>query len=73
MSSLPPSPAVVPWACPLCGQANLCAIEAARLTGQAPAECWCMQVEFDTSALTSLPVESRGLACICQRCATQQP
>ncbi|MBP7565525.1 MAG: cysteine-rich CWC family protein [Burkholderiaceae bacterium] len=55
--------------CPLCGQANGCAMETARITGGEPATCWCMTATIDPLSLDRLPDSSRGLACICARCA----
>ena len=57
--------------CPLCGEANRCAMEIERETGQAQPSCWCMAADFDTALLARLPAERRGLACICARCAAQ--
>lgn len=51
--------------CPLCGQANQCAI----MAGQAPESCWCMQAPVSPLALARLPEQARGKACICPRCA----
>ena len=59
-----------PQHCPLCGQANLCAMEAARLTGQPQGPCWCTQVDFTRAALARIPAQARRKACICQACAT---
>lgn len=51
--------------CPLCGQANECAIAAGR-----PADsCWCMTVSMDPEALASIPPEAQGKVCICARCS----
>jgi hypothetical protein len=58
-------------ACPLCGQANACAMEAERRTGIAQPPCWCLSAAFDARALERIPEASRGVACICERCATQ--
>ncbi|MDH4283086.1 MAG: cysteine-rich CWC family protein [Myxococcales bacterium] len=52
--------------CPLCGQANECAIAA----GRDAESCWCMNVIIDTAALASIPPEARGKVCICVRCAS---
>jgi hypothetical protein len=60
-----------PTYCPLCGQANQCAMEVERASGQKQPPCWCTQVDFNRELLESLPAESRGLACICRACATQ--
>jgi hypothetical protein len=59
--------------CPLCGEQNRCAMEIERETGQSQPPCWCMQVDFSKAPLTNLPESMRGLACICQRCATGTP
>lgn len=58
--------------CPVCGAVNLCAMELARETGNAPGECWCMQADFSASLLAQVPEAARGLACICARCAAGQ-
>ncbi len=60
-----------PEHCPLCGQANLCAMEAERLTGVQQGPCWCTRVDFNRAALQHIPTAARGKACICQACATQ--
>ncbi|MGB5222925.1 MAG: cysteine-rich CWC family protein [Polyangiales bacterium] len=52
--------------CPLCGDANECAIAA----GRAPESCWCMTASMDPAALQSIPVEAQGKVCICARCAS---
>ncbi|RST55925.1 cysteine-rich CWC family protein [Variovorax sp. MHTC-1] len=59
-----------PSRCPLCGEANRCAMEIERETGRAQPPCWCMQADFDRAVLARVPAEMRGLACICARCAT---
>ncbi|CAN7668963.1 cysteine-rich CWC family protein [Variovorax sp. LjRoot290] len=59
-----------PSRCPLCGEANRCAMEIERETGQVQPPCWCMQTDFDRAVLARVPAEMRGLACICARCAT---
>lgn len=55
--------------CPVCGEANRCAIELERETGQPQGPCWCMQAGVSPEALARVPAEARGLACICARCA----
>jgi hypothetical protein len=57
--------------CPLCGEANRCAIELERETGQPQGPCWCMRTPIAPKALARIPAEARGLACICARCATR--
>ena len=64
-----PAPTVDATRCPLCGQANVCAMEAERATGQPQPDCWCTQVVFDDALLDSLPAQALGLACICSACA----
>lgn len=67
----PQSPATPdPGRCPLCGQANLCAMEVERATGQPQPPCWCTQVDFNRAALDRIPQEARRKACICRACAT---
>jgi hypothetical protein len=51
--------------CPLCGEANGCAIAAQR---QAP--CWCVDASFD-AALRARAARAEGPPrCICARCAS---
>ena len=52
--------------CPLCGGPNACALAAGAT---ADVVCWCAQEHFPPSLLQRLPVETRGRACICRRCA----
>jgi hypothetical protein len=59
--------------CPLCGQANRCALEVQRATGQEQPPCWCMQVDFGADLLARVPAEARRLACICPACARGTP
>ena len=56
--------------CPLCGEANRCAIERERETGEPQGPCWCMRTPIAAEALARIPAEARGLACICAHCAT---
>ncbi len=62
-------PPVDPTRCPLCGQANACAMEVERATGQKQAPCWCTQVDFSAELLARVPEDARRKACICARCA----
>ena len=55
--------------CPICGEANRCAVELARDSGNAQASCWCMQADFSAALLSKAPDAARGTACICARCA----
>jgi hypothetical protein len=53
--------------CPLCGEANHCAMVSA-VNAEPP--CWCTQASFTEELLASFPRGARGKVCICQRCAT---
>ncbi len=55
--------------CPLCGQANRCAVEIERETGVAQAPCWCLSARFTDALRQCVPAEARGVACICAHCA----
>ncbi len=57
--------------CPLCGKANLCAMELEKATGIAQPACWCTGLKMDAELLAQIPAASRNLACICQACATR--
>ncbi|MDZ7921868.1 cysteine-rich CWC family protein [Rhodoferax sp.] len=63
-----PSP-TAPEVCPLCGQANQCAMELERATGQKQPPCWCTQATFSAELLANVPAADRGKACICAACA----
>ena len=63
--AMPSNTPLNPSLCPLCGQANQCAITA----GLPPESCWCMQTPVSKDALALLPPEARGKACICPVCA----
>jgi hypothetical protein len=67
-AATPPSPEV----CPLCGQANQCAMEKERMTGQKQGPCWCTQASFSAELLSRLPDDAVNRACICARCASGQ-
>ena len=67
MDTAHPSPD--PSRCPLCGQANQCAMEVQKATGQPQPPCWCTQVDFSEALLARIPPESRRLACVCAACA----
>ena len=60
---------VAPSRCPLCGAANICAMEVARETGVAQPPCWCMSATFTAALIDSVPAPARGKACICAACA----
>lgn len=70
------SPVVVEESrCPLCQQANRCAMVQAQREGRdPPADCWCVHVTFGVELLARVPEQARRQACICHVCATaQQP
>jgi hypothetical protein len=60
---------IIPALCPLCGQANRCATEAERRTGEKQPPCWCTQVDFSAALLDRVPADARARACICRACA----
>lgn len=64
-----PATPIDPARCPLCGQANRCALELERAAGAAPSPCWCTQVAFDARLLARVPAPARRLACVCRACA----
>ena len=66
---MPHLPPVCPTLCPLCGQPNTCAMEAAKRTGQPQPPCWCTRVSFAPEVLARVPPQAQGLACICPACA----
>ncbi len=66
---MPASPALDTTRCPLCGNANRCAIEIERESGQPQPPCWCLTATFTDALRERVPAEARGLACICARCA----
>ena len=55
--------------CPLCGQANECAMERERATGVPQGPCWCTQADFTAELLARVPEAARDRACLCARCA----
>ena len=56
--------------CPLCKQPNQCAMEQARLSGQALTHpCWCTSARFSAELLASVPAAAQRLSCICAACA----
>ncbi len=48
-----------PAHCPLCGQANRCAMEIERATGQKQDACWCTGVSFSAELLARVPAASQ--------------
>ncbi len=55
---------VDPARCPLCGAGNKCGVVAGAGT------CWCFALPVARDMLEQVPVSARGLACVCQACAT---
>lgn len=53
-------------ACPLCGGPNDCTPAGC---GRFDVACWCAQARFPAAVLERVPVEQRGIACVCRRCA----
>lgn len=66
---LPVNPAL----CPLCGQANQCAMEQECASGQKQPPCWCTQVDFSADLLARIPASARAQACVCATCAQASP
>ena len=54
-----------PTRCPLCGDANECAVAA----GRSAETCWCMTVTMDPDTLLAIPEAAQGKVCICPKCA----
>jgi hypothetical protein len=52
--------------CPLCGNANQCALATAS---EAAAPCWCFSTSVSKAALARLPAEQIDKACLCPNCA----
>ncbi len=57
--------------CPLCGQANQCAMDIEKTTGIAQGPCWCVGMDFSADLLAKVPVAAQNQACICANCARQ--
>ncbi|MEJ0035834.1 MAG: cysteine-rich CWC family protein [Gammaproteobacteria bacterium] len=53
-----------PHRCPLCGEANLCAV------ASGVGNCWCFSLEIPDEVLERIPEEARQRACVCQPCAS---
>lgn len=60
-----PPDAVDPSRCPLCGDENDCGMVKGKAT------CWCYSVTILPEVLDRVPVEARGIACVCRACASQ--
>jgi hypothetical protein len=69
---MPPTSPRDATACPLCGQANRCALEVERETGVPQESCWCTRLDFTDELLAQVPAEAKDLACICAACAARQ-
>ena len=54
-----------PSLCPLCAKANDCAMVNGGKT------CWCFAAPIMREAIERVPVEQRGVACICQNCGRE--
>ena len=63
------APPVSAGNCPLCGQNNLCAVEARRATGEPQPPCWCVEASFSADLLARIPAAARNKACVCAPCA----
>ncbi|HWI82904.1 cysteine-rich CWC family protein [Ramlibacter sp.] len=61
-----------PARCPICGQANRCAMEVERETGVQQGACWCTGVDFGADLLAQVPPAAQRQACICAACAAKQ-
>lgn len=61
---------VDPTLCPICKEPNACAMEIARLTGSKAEHCWCFNALFSSDVLALVPDESKGRACVCQKCSS---
>ena len=60
---------VDPTVCPLCGAANQCAMEIAKVTGKPLERCWCVDAVFTSEVLAKVPQAAQGMSCICSDCA----
>ncbi|WP_326540036.1 cysteine-rich CWC family protein [Pseudorhodoferax sp.] len=65
---LPPPPVPDAGRCPLCGEPSACVMAACGDAALA-ADCWCMRTRIAPEVLARVPEASRGLACVCARCA----
>lgn len=68
---MPDTPALDATRCPLCGQANRCAMEIERETGVAQGPCWCTEADFTAELLATVPIDAQDLACVCAACAAR--
>ncbi|NKI18935.1 cysteine-rich CWC family protein [Spongiibacter sp. KMU-166] len=58
-----------PQLCPLCGQANQCAVAANR----DPATCWCMSTPINRTAVATAREQRLPQYCLCPQCGTAAP
>ncbi len=63
-----------PTLCPVCGQANSCALAQGASSAGTAAEgtgpaCWCREVAIRPEALARIPLRALDIACLCPRCA----
>ena len=58
-----------PARCPVCGEANGCAMAA----DPDASHCWCFDATISTETLELVPAEARGTVCVCARCASAPP
>ena len=49
---------------PTCDEANLCAEDVFKATGEPPEACWCMAATFTAELLDRVPEEAQNKACI---------
>jgi len=56
--------------CPICGQANQCAM-ALSPNDAARDPCWCVAQTFSQDLLDQLPSDAKNTVCICQTCARE--
>lgn len=52
--------------CPICGEANACAMADPATAG---GPCWCTAATISGDVLDRVPEEARRKACVCPRCA----
>lgn len=52
-----------PHRCPICGNANDCAMARFEAT------CWCLEIVMAPGVLERIPPEAQGTACVCRSCA----
>jgi len=53
--------------CPLCGEANQCAMAA----DPEAESCWCVDEKFPADLLARVPERAARLVCVCRRCAQE--